>query len=698
MSLQKGGVVLEKVFFQNIESDYKLSLNEAQKKAVLHRDGPALVLAVPGAGKTTVLISRVASLISVYGVDPSNILSITFSKASALDMLGRFRSTFGKELGVTPKFSTIHSFAYFVIKEHCRDRGLSYKLIEENGPNGKVPILRSIYSEISKGFLSDDKLEELLNGIGYIKNMMVSPDDFKATGVKNFSEIYMAYEDYKQKNGLIDFDDMLCLCFQFLEQNSALLNSYRKRYRYIQVDEGQDTSNIQHKIISLLAEPTNNLFIVADDDQSIYGFRGANPEYLLNFKERYPDAVIFSMNKNYRSTVDIVSAANSLIKQNKQRYDKDLVSHSSESHPLDILKLDTQEAQYRYVLDNLVPAELKDTAVLFRNNLSAIPMADILDRKGISFNLKDSKLTFFNHWLLKDIVSFLKLSIDQSDLQSFERVYHKMKGYISKKGLNYVLKNMKGERSVFSVLEIFPDLKPFQKESMRKLSLDFARLGKKRPLEALEFIESDLDYLKYLHDKSEFLGYGLDSNLKLLSHIKSIASRCVSILDFLDRLQSLREILSQSKDSEGIFISTMHSAKGLEFKHVFIIDLINGDFPSASSIDSMKQGIFEPIEEERRLFYVGITRAKKHLTLLCYKYKDGTRTAPSMFLSEVESFLNESAEDSLKINSKVSHLKFGEGLILDIGDSSLLIDFKEHGEKQLLKSACIENKLLTLLD
>ncbi|WP_245674476.1 ATP-dependent helicase [Andreesenia angusta] len=691
-------IYLIQSFFQNIESDYNLPLNDSQKKAVLHNNGPALVLAVPGAGKTTVLISRVAALISLHGVKPSKILSITFSKASALDMQSRFYSTFGAELGASPKFSTIHSFAYFVIREYCRKAGVSYNLIEENGPNGKIQLLRNIYSSINKGFLSEDKLEELVNGIGYVKNMMLSPEEFKSPGIKNFPKIYWEYESAKKENKLLDFDDMLSLCLDILEKNGALLESYRVRYEYVQVDEGQDTSNIQHRIIALLVKPKNNLFIVADDDQSVYGFRGANPKYLLEFKTHYPDASVFNMNRNYRSTPDIVSIANSLIKQNKLRYDKDLVAHSESSHPVGIFKLDTQENQYRHLVDSLVPSEFEDTAVLFRNNISAIPIADILDRKGIPFKLKDSKLTFFNHWLLKDILSFLKLATDQSDTGAFERIYHKMKGYISKKGLNYVAKNMKTEKSVFHVLELFPDLKPFQKESMRKLSLDFSKLQKKRPLEAIEFIESDLEYLKYLNEKSEFLGYGLESNLNLLSYIKSIASRCISILDFVARLDDLKATLSESRDGHGVLLSTIHSSKGLEFKNVFLVDLINGDFPSSSSIDAMKQGVLEPIEEERRLFYVGITRAKQNLNLLCYKYSDGKKLAPSMFLSEIERSLASESEEKLRVYGRIEHVKFGEGTVLDISESSLLVDFDDSGQKQLLKSACLEQNLISIID
>lgn len=693
----KGMSVLNKSFFEDLSDNFSLELSDSQKRAVSHFNGPALVLAVPGAGKTTVLISRVANLIETQGIPASKILSITFSKASAKDMASRFQATFGRNLGISPKFSTIHSFAFFVIRDFSSKTSKTYKLIEESGPSSKSYILRNIYRELNNFFLSDDKLDELINSIGYVKNMMISPTDLKATGIRRFTDVYNAYEQYKAKNNLIDFDDMLSLSYDILSKNKDLLESYRSRYEYIQVDEGQDTSNIQHKIIELLSEPKNNLFIVADDDQSIYGFRGANPDYLLNFKEVYPDAKIFYMSKNYRSTIDIVDLSNKLIKKNKARYDKDLIPNSSINIPINIVKFKHQEEQYSYIFDLLDSNELDDTAILFRSNVSSIPLLDILERNKTAFRLKDSKLNFFNHWLLKDILCFLRLSIDPSDFSSFEKIFYKMKGYISKKGVLFVEKNLNSELSIFSVLSSYGELKPFQVESMRKLNIDFKKLSKKRPLSAIEFISNDLNYLDYLKQKSDYMGYGMESNLSILNYIKSLASRCGSILDFIDRIEELKSFLMENKSEEGVFISTMHSAKGLEFKNVFILDLVNGDFPSSNTLDSMKEGSLSLIEEERRLFYVGMTRAKENLHLLSYRYRDDSRVPPSIFLREVEGFLSEDLDDELKVNTLIRHKKFGKGIILDSNENSILVEFYSFGKKQLLKSTCLEENLIELL-
>lgn len=254
-----------------MNNDIFNKLNDQQKDAVLHKDGPAIILAVPGAGKTTVLISRTANLILNHDINPRNILSITFSKASAYDMKERFTSIFGQEIGKTTNFSTIHSFAFNLIRNFARENGLVMNLIEgSNSSISKYNLIRAIYRQVNNLFLNEDKLEELLNTIGYVKNMMIPVDEFykhRNFSIKNFDKIYIAYEEYKKENNLIDFDDMLTMSYEILCNHPKILKSYQDRYKYIQVDEGQDTSKIQNAIIKLISSRNNNLFIVADDDR-----------------------------------------------------------------------------------------------------------------------------------------------------------------------------------------------------------------------------------------------------------------------------------------------------------------------------------------------------------------------------------------------------------------------------------------------
>ena len=283
-----------------------MNLSKEQIDAIHHMKGPALVLAVPGAGKTTVLIHRTANLILNHHIGPERILSITFSRASARDMKGRFNKLYGDISDMPVHFSTIHSFTYGVIREYAYKNRIRYTLVEDNKKDlNKYNILKRIYFSINREYITDEKLETLINSIGYIKNMLITPEEFLSQykiGISNFKVVYRSYDNYKRTNYLLDFDDMLTLSLEILNKDKHLLNKYRNRYQYIQVDEGQDTSKAQMEIIKTLAHPKNNLFIVADDDQSIYGFRGAYPKGLFEFNKIYKDGRVFYMEQNYRST------------------------------------------------------------------------------------------------------------------------------------------------------------------------------------------------------------------------------------------------------------------------------------------------------------------------------------------------------------------------------------------------------------
>ena len=687
-----------------LNNDIFDKLNKQQKDAVLHKDGPAIILAVPGAGKTTVLISRTANLIFNHNVNPRSILSITFSKASAHDMKDRFSSMFGNS-GKTAHFSTIHSFSYFLIREYARENGLELNLMEGNDTSvNKIRLLKEIYKQVNSAFLSEDKLDELLNTIGFVKNMMIEVDEFeehKNFKIKNFDKIFMSYETYKKENNLIDFDDMLTMSFEVLRDNPDILKRYQDRYQYVQVDEGQDTSRIQNEIIKLISNKKDNLFIVADDDQSIYGFRGAYPEELFIFKDQYPDAKVYFMEENYRSTQNIVSVCNSFIKQNKKRYNKELFTKNESLNPVTITKLKRQEDQYEYILDDIRKnMNYSETAILFRNNISSISIIDYLERFNIPVYMKDSKLHFFKHWVVLDIICFFNLAIDDSDDSSFEKIYYKMNAYISKIAVNFV-KNGNNSSSVFDRLLEFPNFKSFQKDNIKKIKSKFKSILRKTPFEAIEYIEKDLDYMKYLQDNCKSFGYSFENVNTVLFHLKSIAKGTNSICEFMDKLKSLKYIIEDAKnnkDKAAITLSTIHSAKGLEFDDVYLVDLIDGDFPSVNSLELASLGDLKPIEEERRLFYVGMTRARKSLNLLTFNYRNEERVFYSSFINELENLLNLSKvkDHEFKIGSNVEHIKFGKGIIKDIDSETISIKFGNDHVKQLSLNLCIEKNLLSL--
>ena len=606
-----------------------------------HINGPALVLAVPGAGKTTVLIHRTANLILNQNVPSERILSITFGKISARNMKERFLNLYKNFNPNQVYFSTIHSFAYGLVREYSYRYNIKYGFIEgEKSPLNKSRLLRKIYFDINNEYLTEERFESVANTIGYIKIMPLDTNEYLKLNnveINNFREIFISYENFKKKNHLIDFDDMLTLSLQILKEDKYLLNKYRNKYDYVQVDEGQDTSKVQIEIIRTIAAPRNNVFVVADDDQSIYGFRGAFPRALLNFNKMYPNGKIFYMEENFRSSNNIVSVCNKFIKQNTLRYNKSLFTANKNIRPITIVKVENMLDQYDYLIQEIKKhGDYKNTAVLYRNNISAIGLIEFFERNSISFYIRDSKIHFFNHWIVDDILSFLRLAHDNKDMEALEKIYFKMKGYIYKKYINHI-KTMDCNMSVFDRLMEYPYLENEYKSQIRELKYDFKKLSNLRPYEAISFIEKNLKYEKYLRENSLKFGYTFDSLKTILYFLKIISSRTNNVYEFVGRLKYLDYLTQQSnKSSNGVTLSTVHSSKGLEYKNVYIVDLIDGEFPTATSVEAFEKGNIEALEEERRLFYVGMTRAKEVLDLITICNKNEKKVESSRFVKELE--------------------------------------------------------------
>ncbi|MGO1651575.1 ATP-dependent helicase [Senegalia sp. (in: firmicutes)] len=687
-------------FFDKLSNNFGIKLNSRQKQAVEHKNGPALVLAVPGAGKTTVLISRTANLILNYNINPQSILSVTFSKASALDMKTRFSKVFGNELARNVRFSTIHSFSYSVIKYYSKINNKKYILIEgKNSPVNKIVLLKKLYMELNNSLPSEEKLDELLNAVGFVKNMLLKEEEFckyKKLNINNFKKIYAKYESFKKQNNYIDFDDMLSLTIYILENNPLILSNLKDRYQYIQIDEGQDTSRAQHKIIRLLSEPRNNIFIVADDDQSIYGFRGAYPEYLLDFEKIYTNAKKFFMEQNYRSSNNIVDTSNKFITNNTIRYTKNLYTENPDDLPVTIVKFKDEKKQYEYLFEKL-KNNYSNSAILFRNNISTIAIVDGLLKNNIGFFIRDTKLNFFNHWIVRDISSFIKLSYDDTDINNFEKIYYKINGYISKKQINFI-KGKDSNKSVFNRLLEFDDLKSYQKSNIKRIRDKFQSLKKLKSNIALDIILYDLEYDEFLRKNSKRYGQSYESIKIIISTLKLISEGLINPALLLDRLDYIKKSLYDNREysEEKLRLSTFHSAKGLEFEKVFMVDLIDNEFPTSTSIDEYEMGNKNPLEEERRLFYVGMTRAKKDLKLITYKSRDGEEVYKSRFIEELEKILS---NDSMGINSgdKIIHKSFGRGTILDVDRDILTIKFESFGKKKVSLSLSMENNLLEVV-
>ena len=604
-----------------------MKFTENQLKAISHYKSPALVLAVPGAGKTTVLLNRINYLKEKYNVNPENVLSITFSKSQATDMKERFSLNFPDIKA--PYFSTIHSFCYYIIKLHYKMNNRIFKVLESNSDVNKYSVLKHIIKSINKSVVKDEDVEKFLQYYGYCKNMMIT-DNFPRFDVENFSRIYNEYESFKSKNFFLDFDDMLTKSYEILQNNEYILKRIKRKYKFIQVDEGQDTSKIQFELIKKLAFPENNLFIVADDDQSIYSFRGADPGYLLDFKNIFSDATIYYINQNFRCSEKIVNASNLFIKQNKNRYNKD-VSFTKQSDKEIIIKF-TQNflSMYKYIINNLNVD--KKTAILYRKNISSIALMKYLQDYNVEFNSRYQKDDFYNHFVLNDILKMVAFSENKTSVGLFRDIYYKLNSYIKKTSVNQ-LETYDEKIPILDRLLDDSTLSRYYVDRFMDLKSYFSAIKKAKGSKKIDIIMNDIDYKTYIEDSVLFQNQKISLDL-LVEIYKYIFKDCECYEDFIKEIDKLKKIQREStKKSSNLNLSTVHSAKGLEFDEVFIIDLIDGEFPA--NIDSDNKNYDGLYEEERRMFYVAMTRAKDKLTLLSPKTRNSVEVDSSQFIKDI---------------------------------------------------------------
>ncbi len=608
-----------------------MNLTSSQLKAVEHFEGPALVLAVPGAGKTTMILHRTKKLIE-KGVDPKSILTITFSKAQAVDIKMRFIEMDGDR---NVHFSTIHAFCYSIVRDYAKKYGKSLSLIDSNLKK-KYEILREIYKTVNNSYPTEERVETAISEVGYCKNMMLSPKSFaksKRCETDNFVKFFETYEKYKKDKGLIDFDDMINLSYEVLKNDSAILKKYRDRFKFIQLDEGQDTSRSQFQVLKLLAKPNNNLFVVADDDQSIYAFRGANTEELFKLQKEYDPISTFYMEENFRSTKNIVNIANIFISQNEKRFEKTVVTDNPFDKPVNIIKLKEPKDQYAFIEKEL-EKDKGDIAVLYRNNLSSIGLVEYFERKNYSFNIKDKKTKFFSHFITRDILDILNFSRDLSDIDLYEKFYFKLKGYISKRHIEYLKRNR--GKNIFNILKNYPDLPSYYHKNINGLLVGFKKIARLSVYDAINYIDKEMGYGDYLRENAKRFMETESTLNEYLYYLKLIAKSTDSLDLFIGRLKELEYDLLKAKDAGAkLTFSTIHSAKGLEFSRVFVVDLYEGTLPSTSSIEDLREDP-ELYEEERRLFYVAMTRAKKELYLMYSHYTNGMKNEISSFVTDLE--------------------------------------------------------------
>ncbi|REE67288.1 DNA helicase-2/ATP-dependent DNA helicase PcrA [Paenibacillus taihuensis] len=653
-------------FFERKKAELGVQLNEVQRQAVLHTEGALLLLASPGSGKTTTIIMRIGYLIEVKGIHPSRIKAVTFSKASAQDMKERFSRFFPDHPAGSVDFSTIHSLAFELMREYLRRNKVNWQIIEgavedesdgdaeggDNLPLHKKFILRDLYKRIHHDNITEEQMEELTTYISFIKNKMIPEDQWASVNcdVKEAALIMKEYEAFKRSRSdklLIDYDDMLVIGNKALEESNELLWKYQNRYDYVLTDESQDTSMVQHAIIEKLVRRHGCLCVVADDDQSIYTWRAAEPQYLLDFKNVYPDAAILKMEQNYRSSKNIVAIANQFIKRNKNRYDKNMFTRNANNRPIRIKSLADYKQQAKYVAEKVSRIEeLREVALLYRNNSSSITLMNEFERRGIPFYMKDGDNRFFSHWILEDILGFMRMAYTDKRPELLEKIHTKMSGYISKTQMAALLRIQNNE-SVFDNLINHVPLQDYQPKQLLECKENFQSLKEMPPRKAIRTIRNKLGYERALDRMCERLGFRKESLIGILNTLEDIADGLESLEDFAKRLKYLEAVMKASKknkNANAVTFSTLHSAKGLEFERVYMIDLIDGIIPSSEDTKKVDGEVSEQMEEAVRLFYVGMTRAKQQLELIAYGKRDGEDVRESEFVSAVRYIQDPNAE------------------------------------------------------
>lgn len=679
-----------------------IRLSEEQKKASEHLKGPGLTLAVPGSGKTTLLMMRTMNLIEKHNINPKKILTMTFSKASAEDMKRRFRQLFPAYCGDIPGFMTIHSFCYTILKQYQKKHGLSLQLIDSS-PYSKFTVLKDIVSTISGELISDEALEQLINEIGYVKNMMLEKEEFEDhTTHKDFEKIYQRYEQFKKDHRLIDFDDMLTMTYNILKTSSPALQYLREKYPHIQVDEAQDTSNIQFELLKLLGGNHPNIFMVADDDQSIYAFRGANPKNLLGFEKHFGTADTYYLSSNYRSTKAICATSNVFIQQNKTRFEKAMIPKNNLSVDIPVYLREFEELTGRnqYIIDQIKETEDRKTTIgiLFRNNSSSIGLAYLLYKEDFEFFIKDKAISFFNHFAVQDIMNFLHLALADNDVNAFEKISQRTGAYIPSSAVEYVKAYNRG-RNVFETLLECKELSKPSRKSIDHYKDILSRLHSTPPLTAIRLIEKDFGYLQRIEKISSRYDTSSDSIKRGINQLKIIARKCPSITEFINEIDLFKQALLSGTNhyNSQVSFSTFHSSKGLEYDTVFIIDPLEKEAKQQTELLE---------EEERRLFYVAMTRAKNTLNILYHRFEEGTylkEIGYYQFLKKLdkdilafEKHIVEAtpvALDDITVGDKIEHAKFGIGIVNEFDNDVITIEFPDR-IRSLSYSLCKEKGLL----
>lgn len=632
--------------WKEFETTFSVKLNQQQKEAVQSTKGPVLLLAVPGSGKTTVLVTRLGYMIYCKNIPPERILTVTYTVAATKDMSERFAVRFGEDMAKRLEFRTINGICARIIQYYGRRIGKTpFELVKDE--KATTGMLIRICQDHGMGYPTESDLKNVRTLLTYIKNMMLNEEELQKLEEESDIRIAGIYREYcrqMREQKLMDYDDQMLYAYNILRKDPGVLAYFQNRYPYICVDEAQDTSKIQHAIIALLAAGTGNLFMVGDEDQSIYGFRAAYPEALLSFEKKHPGAKVLLMEENFRSNAKIVEAADKFIQKNTLRHEKHMRAAREAGADIREISLKSRKAQYVYLMKaaqecttgmagmsgseehrGRADASVTETAVLYRDNECAIPLIDLLERKNVPYRMRNADLSFFTHRTVLDVQNIIRFAMDPKDTELFMLIYYRLKLFFNKKdALRYAQISQEKDMEVLDAALKYGNLEKYQEDNIRNLKRQMVRILNMPGDEAVNQILTYMGYQDYLKK--------MGMNANKLETVKLIGSRVESPEKLLERLEELRTIIQEKvSDKDCPFIlSTMHASKGLEYDTVYLLDVMDGILPEkvlANPRTASKEEL-ETYEEERRLFYVGVTRAKNQLNVFM-------TNKPSKFCSEL---------------------------------------------------------------
>lgn len=651
----------------------EIELDKYQKEAVYSEDNNVLVVAAPGSGKTTVILNRVFYLVNIKKINPNNIIVITFTKAAAKSMKNRYLRLLENMHEINKKvpfFGTLHGLFYKILKNHYG----KINIVEEN-------VAYRLIGNTLKNYLdsvSDEKIKEVIN---FISKFKTSGEDLENCHInidkKIFMHCYNVYEEYKKENRVMDFDDLEIKCKELLTTHRNILDMYRGFFKYMLVDEFQDCDSIQIYILKLLSKG-NHVFAVGDEDQCIYGFRGARPEYMVNFQKHFFNGNKKYLKTNYRSPVNIVEMSNKVISNNKIRNVKKVEGVKSKDNNINLINTfdeNQQAAEINNIIQKLVNIhkyKYEDIAILYRTNVESRSLIDEFIRKSVPFKFLDKSYNFFQHFICKDILAYLKLSINNRDKNSFVKIINKPFRYISKVIINQI-KDNKEQVDLFEYLKSIDEIPIFQLKVIDRLKKDINYLNIISLESAINYIMVAIGYNEYLRKYSSKFKIPMEELEEIVEEFKLACKDYKNINEFLCHVESVEENIKNSNEKEknGIILSTIHGVKGMEFENVFLINCNEGLMPHSNN-----NGDALSLEEERRLFYVAITRTIDNIWLCITENIKGNRRRVSRFIDEC-SLQEQKNKDYIREGMEVVHKVFGKGKIIEVGDNYLSIMFND---------------------